>query len=265
MPAMSDLQGFLAPRSPEGRAGIVPPPPWRYSGDVLTLEYRAAPGSVARWLPEGVEPAEDDPDAVAVIFADWQSCAEAGEELLDPIRSQYKEAFVVIRCRHGGETYSRCVLIWVDKDFALARGWFQGYPKKLGSIWMTRPVSVGTAGPRLAPGGAFGATLAANDRRLIDATFTIERETDAGGFVNALPMLHSRWMPAIAPGAGDALAELVVLRSTDVELGPVYTGSFTLALHDAPGEELASLAPIEPIAGYWRQVGATFVGGERVG
>jgi acetoacetate decarboxylase len=78
-------------------------------------------------------------------------------------------------------------------------------------------------------------------------------------------MLHSRWMPAIAPGAGDALAELVVLRSTDVELGPVYTGSFTLALHDAPGEELASLAPIEPIAGYWRQVGATFVGGERVG
>jgi Acetoacetate decarboxylase (ADC) len=251
----------MVPRSPEGRASIVPPPPWRYSGDVLTLEYRAAPGSVARWLPEGVEPADEDPDAVALVFADWQSCGEDGAELLDPVRSQYKEAFVVVRCRHGGETYSRCILIWVDKDFALARGWFQGYPKKLGSIWMTRPVTVGSGGPRLEPGGTFGATLAANDRRLVDARFTITATSESGGFVNALPMLHSRWMPAIAAGEGDVLDELVVLRSTDVELGPAYTGTFELVIHEAAGEELASLAPVEPIAGYWRQVGATFVGG----
>ncbi len=254
----------MLPLSPDGLASIVPAPPWRYSGQVLTLEYRAAAGSVARWLPPGVDPAEDDPDAVAVIFADWQSAGPDGSELLDPYRSQYKEAFVVVRCRYGGETFSRCVLIWVDKDFALARGWYQGYPKKLGSIWMTRPVTVGSAGPRLAPGGRFGATLAANDRRLIDATFTIERESDTGGFVNAHPMLHTRRMPGIDPAAGDALDELVVLRSRDVEVGPVYAGTFTLTLHDAPGEELSSLAPVEPIGGTWREVGATFTGGERV-
>jgi acetoacetate decarboxylase len=261
---VADLQGFMLPRSPEGRASIVPAPPWHYSGDVLTLEYRAASGSVARWLPPGVEPAGEDPDAVAVIFADWQSCSADGEELLDPYLAQYKEAFVVVRCRHEDLTYSRCILIWVDKDFALARGWFQGYPKKLGSIWMTRPIAVGVAGPRLAPGGRFGATLSAHDRRLLDATFTIEGPSETGGFVNALPMLHSRWMPAISPGSGDALDELVVLRSNDVELGPAFTGSFELSLHDAPGEELATLAPVEHIAGYWRQVGATFEGGEEL-
>jgi hypothetical protein len=75
-------------------------------------------------------------------------------------------------------------------------------------------------------------------------------------------MLHSRWLPAI-DGAGDALDELVVLRSQDVDVGPAYTGSFELELHDALGEELTSLAPVEPIAAYWRQVAATFVGGER--
>ena len=261
---MPELGGFMVQRSPEGRASIVPAPPWHYSGDVLTLEFRAAPGAVARWLPSGVEPAEDDPDAVAVIFADWQSCSDGGEELLDPVRSQYKEAFVVVRCRFGDQTYSRCILIWVDKDFALARGWFQGYPKKLGSIWMTRPVTVGKAGPRLERGGVLGATLAANDRRLIDATLTIGGPSEAGGFVNALPMLHSRWMPAIDPGAGDALRELVTMRSSDVELGPAFTGTIDLTLHEAPGEELSSLAPTEPIAGYWRQVGATFAGGERL-
>jgi hypothetical protein len=264
MRPMADMQGFMLPRSPEGRASVIPAPPWHYSGDVLTMEYRAAAGAVARWLPSPLEPAGEDPDAVAVIFADWQSCGDDAEELLDPVRSQYKEAFVVVRCRFEAETYSRCVLIWVDKDFALARGWHQGYPKKLGSIWMTRPITVGRAGPRLRSGATFGATLAANDRRLIDARFTIDAPSDTGGFVNALPMLHSRRLPAIDPAAGPALDELVTMRSQDVELGPCWGGSFDLTLHDVPGEELVSLAPIEPINGYWRQVGATFAGGERL-
>jgi acetoacetate decarboxylase len=181
------------------------------------------------------------------------------------VRSQYKECFVVVRCTYGGETYSRCVYIWVDKDFALARGWYQGYPKKLGAIWMTRPVTVGRAGPRLARGGVLGATLAANDRRLADATLTLTGESDEGGFVNALPMLHSRWMPHIDPSRPASLDELVTMRSQDVELGPVWTGTASVHLYDAPADELARLAPVEPIAGYWRQVGATFVGGARLG
>ena len=63
----------------------------------------------------------------------------------------------------------------------------------------------------------------------------------------------------------DVLDEIVTLRSRDVEVGPAFAGSFELTLHDAPDEELSSLTPAEPIAGYWRQVGATFVGGEHLG
>lgn len=264
MSPVPELQGFMLPRTPQGEASIVPPPPWHYSGDVLTVEYRTDPANVAALLPDSVEPAEEDPGAVALIWADWQSCRDDGRELLDPVRSQYKEAFVVVRCRHGGETYSRCVYIWVDKDFALARGWYQGYPKKLGSIWMTRPVTVGRAGPRLEAGGVLGATLAANDRRLAEVTVTLRGPAPDGGFVNALPMLHSRWMPAIDPAGRPSLDELVTMRSQDVELGPVWTGRPTVTLHDAPSEELAALRPEEMIAGYWRQVGATFDGGSVV-
>ena len=86
---------------------------------------------------------DEDPGAVAFIWADWQSCGDDGAELLDPIRSQYKEAFVVVRCRYEGNLYSRCLFIWVDKDFALVRGHLQGYPKKLGSVHQTRPVTHG--------------------------------------------------------------------------------------------------------------------------
>ncbi|HXF36337.1 MAG TPA: acetoacetate decarboxylase family protein [Actinomycetota bacterium] len=262
---MAELRGFMVPRSPEGRASIVPPPPWHYSGDVLTIEYRTDPARVAELLPEPLEPAEEDPGAVAVVFADWQSCSDSFQELLDPVRSQYRECFVVVRCRYRGTTYSRCVYIWVDKDFALARGWHQGYPKKLGSIWITRPVSVGRAGPRLAPGGRFGATLAANDRRLIEATFTIGGPSETAGFVNALPMLHHRFFPSIETGAPPSLDEVVTMRSEDVELGPAWTGEAELRLFEAPTEELARLEPEEMIAGYWRSVGATFRTGTRLG
>ena len=137
---MSELLGFAPPLTATGRTALVPPPPWHYSGDLLTVEYRTDPERVRALLPADLELAEEDPGAVAFLWADWQSCSDGGEELLDPARSQYKEAFVVVRCRFEGRTYSRCVLIWVTTDFAIARGVHQGYPKKLGSISMTRPI-----------------------------------------------------------------------------------------------------------------------------
>ena len=99
--------GFMFPRSGTGRASLVPPPPWHYSGQMLTIEYRTDPQAVAELLPAPLELADDDPGAVAVIWADWQSCSGGFEELLDPVRSQYVETFVVVRCRYRGETYSR--------------------------------------------------------------------------------------------------------------------------------------------------------------
>jgi acetoacetate decarboxylase len=264
------VQGFLFPRSATGSASLLPAPPWRYSGETLTIEYRTDPAAVAALLPAPLTPAHDDedPGAVAFIWAEWQSCSDAREDIEDPVRSQYKEAFVVVRCRFQDQLWSRCVYIWVDKDFAMVRGHFQGYPKKLGSIWMTRPAWVGSAGPRLAPGGRFGATLAAADRRLADARFTITAEVSpgeaAGDFVNGHPMIHSRWMPGIESDGRDSLDDLVTMRGVDVEVGRVFRGDASLELHDAPSEELERLPVNEVLGGVYRQVGTTFVGGTRL-
>ena len=217
------MAGFLFPRTPSGRSSLIPAPPWHYSGEMLTVEYRTDPARVAELLPEGVEPAEEDPGAVALIWADWQSCGDDFEELLDPVRSQYKECFAVVRCSWGGMTYSRCVLIWVDKDFAMVRGHHQGYPKKLGSIWMTRPVTVGRAGPRLEPAARFGATLAAGDRRLAQAIVTLDSPASVPGFVNGHQMLHNRWWPAIESDGTESLDELVTMRGYDRVLKTAWT------------------------------------------
>jgi acetoacetate decarboxylase len=258
---VSELAGFFYPRTATGRSSLLPAPPWHYSGNLLTVEYRTDPARVAELLPPPLAPAPDDPGAVALIWADWQSCGDDGAELLDPVRAQYQECFAVIRCRFGPRVYSRCVYIWVDADFALARGLHQGYPKKLGSIRQTRPHPYGRAAPRIAPGGVFAGTLAAADRRLAQAVVTLREETGANGFVNAHPMAHHRWMPSIEKGAPDALDELIAAGSASFEAGPAWRGDATLELFDSPTEELARLEVGEIIGGYYRQVGVTWDGG----
>jgi acetoacetate decarboxylase len=259
---VSTVKGFFHPRTATGAASLIPPPPWYYSGDLLTVEYRTDPARVAELLPDPLEPAPEDPGAVALIWADWQSCSASREELLDPVRSQYKEAFAVVRCSFRGTTYSRCVYIWVDKDFAVLRGLHQGYPKKLGSMWQTRPHALPSAAPRIGPGGVFGATLAAGDRRLAEAVVTLREESPDSGFVNGHPMAHHRFLPAIGRGtAGDAYAELISSSAAAVEAGPAWRGHAELRLLPSPTEELDRLTVDEVIGGYYRQVGVVWDGG----
>ncbi len=258
------VRGFLYPRTATGRASLIPGPPWHYSGDLLTVEYRTDPARVAELLPEPLGPAAEDPGAVAIIWADWQSCSQSGEELLDPVRAQYKECFVVVRCSYAGRTYSRCVYIWVDKDFAIARGLHQGYPKKLGSIHQTRPHPYGEAAPRIGAGGRFGATLAAADRRLAEAVVTLREPAETAGFVNGHPMAHHRFLPSIAPGGAPALDELIESGVAAAEGGQAWRGEADLRLFESPTEELARLEVGEPIGAYYRQVGVVWNGGRRL-
>jgi acetoacetate decarboxylase len=262
---MTDLKGFLAPKTPSGKSAIIPEMPWHYSGTLLTVEYETDPANVRAILPPELELADEQPGAVAIIWADWQSCSDDFEELLDPDRSQYLETFVVVRCKYEGVTYSRCVAIWVTKDFAMARGWFQGYPKKLGSMHATRVYNRGKATPRLEKGAKFGASLSAYDHRLATAKVTLIGPVESNGFVNGHKMLHSRWVPSITPGAGNSLDQLITMGGVDLDLGQAWGGDAELTLSDSQWDELGSLLPVKKIlGGYFREVGTTFNGGTLV-
>lgn len=255
------MRGFLFPRTPSGESSLIPPPPWHYSGEMLTIEYRTDPDRVAELIPEGATLAEDDPGAVALIWADWQSAGNDLSEILDPVRSQYKECFSVIRCIWEGETWSRCPFIWVDKDFAMVRGYHQGYPKKLGEIWMTRPITIGRAGPRLEAGGRFGATVSAAGRLIARATWALTEPAASPGFVNAHPMLHNRYWPAIESDGTASMDELVTMRGYDGEIADVWAADAEIEIVQSPGDELHLLEPIEVISGYYHRVATSWKGG----
>jgi acetoacetate decarboxylase len=262
---MTELNGFFAPLTPTGKSSVAPNMPWYYSGNLMTVEYVTDPENVRAILPPELDLADEQPGAVALIWADWQSCSEGGLELLDPVRSQYVETFAVVRCKYEGKTYSRCVAIWVTKDFAIARGWFQGYPKKLGSMHLTRMFARGKASAKFEAGSKIGASLAAMDHRLASAVLTLKEPTSSAGFVNGHPMLHSRWMPSITPGLGNSLDQLITMSGVDADLGTPWIGEAQLELHDSQWDELKSILPIKQIlAGYYQEVGVTFNGGRLI-
>jgi acetoacetate decarboxylase len=245
-------RGYSSPRSPEGRASLVPYPPWHYVGDFLVLEYWAEPDAVRDVLPAGLDP-HHDPGRCAAVFADWQSCTDGGSELVDPSRSQYREFFLVVNALFEGEEVTTCPYIWVDRDFALARGWIQGFPKKLGSVWITRHFGLETrADPGLRAGAVYGGTCAAYDRRVAEGTVTLEGVSEDGPTHNAPPLLNVRHFARLEAGRHDdpAVHELVRARSRDRSVSEVWEGTAALELFGAPHEEHAALAPIRMGKGF---------------
>jgi len=255
---MGTLKGYTLPLSPSGRASIVQAPPWHFSGDVLYIEYLADPDAVRDFMPAGLS-AEGYDGTAAAIFGDWQSCTDGREELIDPVRSQYREFYIALACEWRGQPVVRCPFCWVDRDFSLVRGLIQGYPKKMGSIAITRAFPIGRATPRVARGGRFAASLSSYDRRLVDAQVTLTGPALAPPLMLA-PLVHTRYFPQWDPG-GEPLQELVTGGSRDQSAVDVWTGDAELSFHPSPVEDLSLLAPVKVLRGYRFSFAETITGG----
>jgi acetoacetate decarboxylase len=246
------LQGYTVPRTPLGQASLVPPPPWHYVGDFLVVDFWADPAAAASVLPEGLEP-HPDAGRCAAVFADWQSCSEDGDELVDPSRSHYREFYIVVNALLDGEEVTTCPFIWVDQDFAMARGWIQGFPKKLGEVWMTRTYALECrAAPGVREGSAFGGTCSARGRQISRGRVTLEGPSTTGSVNSGPPIVNVRHFPRLAAGRHDEpqVHELVRSRSRDRSVSEVWEGEAELELFDAPGEEHTLLAPVKVGRGY---------------
>src|SRR5271168_5057935 len=167
------LKGFNYPLTPKGKSTLNPPPPWYYSSDFLSIEFWADPAAVAVLLPAGLDPDTSANGRCTALFYDWQFSG-INEEYLDPARYQYREFFILLDALFEGRPVSYTPYIFVDNDAALARGWSQGYPKRLGSIFQTRYyAATGKAGPALAAGSKFAGSLSVAGGRLAEGIVTL--------------------------------------------------------------------------------------------
>jgi acetoacetate decarboxylase len=220
--------------------------------DFLVVDFHADPEAASSLLPEGLDP-HPDPGRCAAVYADWQSCSEHGDELTDPVRGHYREFYIVVSGLLDGEEVTTCPFIWVNQDFALARGWIQGFPKKLGEVWMTRAYALECrAAPGISPGSRFGATCSARGRQISRARIMLERPSREGSLHTAPPIVNVRHFPRLAAGHHDdpQVHELVRARSRDRSVSEIWEGAAELELFDAPGEEHTMLRPLSVERGY---------------
>lgn len=100
-----------------------------------------------------------------------------------------------------GTPVNYCPYIFVDNDAAIARGWAQGFPKKLGSVYQTRSFSAPSpAAAPLAKGSRFGASVATHGERVATARIQLEEPIADPSTVFNRPTTMRRHFPQLAAG-----------------------------------------------------------------
>ncbi|WP_286240202.1 acetoacetate decarboxylase family protein [Neptuniibacter halophilus] len=254
------MNGWSLPFSPKGLAATLTPPPWHYSGDLLAIEFETSPELIRALLPDDLEPA--DSNQCIAVFADWSATADSDPRLAeDPRRGMYKEAFIIIPTRHQDKTAGRVPYIWVDNEVAHARGNVQGFPKKMGEIFMNRPVTLGQGGPKREPGHSFAATLSAMGRHLMRAKVTLEAETGLADLPPLLlaPQIHTRYLASLDAETAP-LHEHSINTLSDVGAAQAMVGTAELEFFPSEHEELADLPLVSVGRGYFVSVAMTVTG-----
>jgi acetoacetate decarboxylase len=246
------LKGFTVPLTPQGKSALAAPPPWHYSSDCIAIEYWTNPDSIQALLPAGLALDQKSKGRAFFWFLDWQFTG-SNDELTDPARYQYREAFALVESIFEGKPVNYCPFIFVDNDAALARGWAQGFPKKLGCIYQTRTFSAPSAAAApLARGSRFGASVAAHGERLATTRIQLEEKVADPSTVFNRPTVMRRYFPQLTADRQKqpAVDELTMSLTDDLALVDVWTGTAELQVPEVRGEDTHLIAPIRVGRGY---------------
>lgn len=263
--SLADLKGFSVPFSPEGTAEIVGGPPWDFGVDILSIQYRTDPDAIRKLLPEPLELSKEEPDVAYVWFGDWQGLWEGDRGMLgvNPERTLYTECLIGVRCSHNGVEGHRVVYIWVDKDFSLTRGWFMGFPKKMGTVAMgTTNRHLHALNPSMqpcGPGSKYAAICEAHGERLVTASIEVTEKIGPEGLPKPFgtDLFHTLHFPSVDVNdrSKPALHQLIQTVSSNTRFGEIWKGTGELEYLSSMFEEHTALAPKEILGAYIIPVG----------
>jgi hypothetical protein len=244
---MFDSPSFTPPHTVRGRSALVAPPPWHYAGWLLNIAFGFEAARAADLLPPAIGRTIGRPTGQGCVhFADWQATTD-GSELLDPVQAQYRETIVVLEIeRPDGSRCGFCPAIWVDQDVSMLRGLLQGWPKKMGSTWLTRslPLDHPAAAP-LCAGTRLGASLAVKDRRVIEAEARLSGEPGRPlGFL-AAPTLGVVGFPDLREPARAPALRLLRADIAQPTASGWHAATASLRVFEHPREELSLLGDLQ--------------------
>ncbi len=256
------LKGYTLPLTPAGRSSVVDAPPWYYGGDVIHLAFKADEERVRELIPPPLEMGPRPGEGI-VWFTEWVSVSESHPDLafVNPERSVYRECLVLLSCTYQGVPGYVVPYIWVDNDFTLVRGFVQGFPKKLGRIYMTRLHELNPKVGGKRPGARMKGICEAHGERIVEGFLEFTRNAEP----SELPPVKfylMRHFPSIENPDKPAVHEITTSIVTDVRVGEVWVGNADVRFMDSDFEEVSGLGPLRMLGGYFYSMGLTIAGGK---
>jgi acetoacetate decarboxylase len=256
------LTGYTLPLSPQGKASVIDPPPWHYGGDVMHLVFKADAEKLNRLLPPPLVPGPETGQGV-VWFVEWVSVSDARPDLafLNPERSIYRECIIMVRCQYESQPGYFVPYIWVDNDFTLLRGFIQGFPKKLGRIFVTRlhDLLPKVGGKKV--GARVKGICEAHAERIVEGSMVFKEQIDPA---EAPPVKFYllRHFPDVEDPEKPAVQELTAGIVEGAKVADAWKGEGKVEFFPSPFEEVADIGPVEVTAAYYFSLGITITGGK---
>jgi acetoacetate decarboxylase len=264
----SKLKGFCHPLSPEGKAQMIGAPPWHFSEDIMMINFLTDPDQIRRCLPDELE-LGSTPGLGQVWFTSAVSFSDTEKDLIytNPERVYYKECVISVGCRYKGVDALKITYIWVDNDFTLLRGWFQGFPKKLARIhvgWENRHLYALNKGlGEFGTGTKIKAFMESHGDRLATGTMTLGRKITPEELPVACKMkfLQIQHFPNIEIGSTQPLVNQLADSFVKLRFGDIWEASAAdLKFTGTDMDEINTLQPIEITGAYLVNIGITVQG-----
>jgi len=256
------LKGYTLPLTPKGRSSVIDSPPWHYGGDILAIRFSMDRKLAQAFIPPPLEPGPR-PGEGMVWFPEWVSVSDAQPDLafVNPERAVYRECFVMLNCQFKGVPGYFVPFIWVDNDFTLMRGFVQGFPKKLGKVYLTKlhDLCPKVGGRRV--GARVKGILEAHGERIVEGSMVFSRKAKAED-LPAVKFYLMRHLPRIDDPARPAVHEITAGKVAHAKIGDVWAGDGKLKFFPSAFEEVADLGRIKVTDAFYFNMGMTITGGE---
>jgi len=237
---------YSHPFSKSGNSQIVPPPPYYYG-----VEYLGAHVYFDNEKLKGILPSFLSTDGEGWIYlADFVTISNDKWNLMyeDPSFTQYKEAAIALKVNFEGQNFLYFPFMWVDKDWALVRGWINGYPKKLATIYLTKLNKLlpdyNIRKENLILGGYL-----LRDSKLIELRVTLKKKVSSIPLSNFGKTLTIRYFPKTGEKEGE-ISELVTIEKVDSNIDDVWEGEAEVNIKEGINDELQFFVPKKVVAGY---------------
>ncbi|ARM74709.1 acetoacetate decarboxylase family protein [Acidianus manzaensis] len=239
---------FTLPPTKSGRSQIVFPPPWHYGVTYISAHVKFEKESANQLLPNFLTT-----DGEGWIYiAEFISTSDYNWDYMyqDPDLVQYMEGAIGLKVNFEDKNYLYFPFMWVDKDWALIRGWIDGYPKKIAKITMTKLHPLLPKYNKPQQGTKLGGYVTRGGGIMLRLQIQLKEKTESLPIKNFGPFLNIRRYPTRGDEEEDLYEITSRIRETS-NYGEIWKGEANIELGGYVNDEVNILKLEETYAGYY--------------